>query len=68
VKLFFLCSHKGIERDEAEKIAFPSFLPHFPLSTMHEAVGEAALLNIFLKQLSFTNKVAHEAILKKQLH
>jgi hypothetical protein len=29
---------------------------------MHEAVGEAALLNIFLKQLSFTNKVAHEAI------
>jgi hypothetical protein len=32
-----------------KKIAFSSFLPHFPLSTMYEAVGEAALLNFFFK-------------------
>ena len=27
----FLCSHKELERDEAEKIAFHRSLPHFPL-------------------------------------
>jgi hypothetical protein len=36
-------------------VAYPSSLPHFSLSSMHEAVGEAVLPNSFFpKQLSFT--------------
>ena len=35
--------------DEAEKVAYPSSLPHFSLLSMHEAVGEAVLPNSFSK-------------------
>jgi len=36
-----------------KKVAYPSSLPHLSLPSMHEVIGEAALLNSFLKQFSF---------------
>jgi hypothetical protein len=47
VKLFFSYSQKDMSWDEAEKVAYFSSLPHFSLSSMHEAVGEAVLPNNF---------------------
>ena len=35
--------------DEAEKVAYCSYLPHFSLSSMQEVVGEAILPNTFSK-------------------
>jgi hypothetical protein len=39
--------------DEAEKIAYDCFLPHFSLLSMYEVVGEAILPNIFFKTAQF---------------
>jgi len=32
-----------------KKVAYPSSLPHFPLSSMHKVIGEAVLLIFFFK-------------------
>jgi hypothetical protein len=55
VKLFF-SSHKDLSWNEAEKIAYPSSLPHFSLLSMHEAIGEAVLPNIFFQNSSASPK------------
>jgi len=39
-KAFFFSSHKDMRGDEAEKVAYPSSLPHFSLSSMNETVLE----------------------------
>lgn len=51
--------HKGMERSEAEKVAFHSSLPHFPLSAMHEAVRSHFDKHFFSKQLNLTEKDAY---------
>jgi hypothetical protein len=45
----FFSSHKDMSWDEAEKIAYCSFLPHFSLSSIHKVIDETILLNIFFK-------------------
>jgi hypothetical protein len=35
-----------------QKIAYPSPLPHFSLSSMHEGVDEAVLPNIFFFKIA----------------
>jgi len=46
--VFLLLSQKH-EWDEAEKVAYCIFLPHFFLPSMQEVFGEAILPNIFSK-------------------
>jgi hypothetical protein len=68
MKFLFLCSHNGMEWNGMEwrevkpkKVACHSSFPHFPLSAMHEVVGEAVLLNNFFQNSLATEKAAHEA-------
>ena len=59
MKLFLFFSHKDMSCDEAKKVAYCSYLPHFSLSSMQEVVGEAILPNIFSKTVQLHLKVAH---------
>jgi hypothetical protein len=54
-----------MERGKTKKIVFLNSLRHFPLSTMHKAIGEVILQIFFLKQLSFAKKAGREAIYQK---
>jgi hypothetical protein len=48
-----------------KKVAYPSSFTYFSILSIHEVVGEAILLNNFLKQLRFIYKVVYEVFFKK---
>jgi len=47
VKLLFYVLTKELRDVKLKKVAFHNSLPHFPLSAIHEYVGEAVLPNSF---------------------
>jgi hypothetical protein len=59
--MFGTASPIGFARGEAKKIAFHSYVPHFPLSVMHEAASEAVLPNSLLAS---TRKLLMKLFLK----